>query len=82
MATPLGHEVLAVVDEHAHLALGGGQAGAGQVGLLQGRSRDGEGVDAVGLAPAPAAPAHPGGDLGRHAHNLLAAGQQQPLQVG
>lgn len=80
-ATALGDQVLAVIDQQANLALGTGQPGAGQVGLLQGRAGHGEGVHAVGLAPAPASSAQGGHQLGRNAHHLLAAGKQQPLQA-
>ena len=78
---PLGHEVLAMVDEEAHLALGAVEAGDRQVGLAQGRAGDREGVDGIALAGLAADAAGPGHELGRHPHDALARGQQVALEA-
>ena len=61
-------------------ALGPMQAGDRQVGLAQGRTGDGEGVDRIRLATHAASPASAGHELGRDAHDLFARGQEEALQ--
>ena len=61
--------------------LGPGEARLGQVGLAQRRPRHALGVDRVGLAVACAPRRAPGHQLGRHAHEALAARQQVALEA-
>ena len=77
----LGHEVVAVVDEQAHLSLGAVEAGDRQVGLAQGGPGDREGIDGVALAGLATGAAGPGHELGRHADDRLARDEQVALQA-
>jgi len=80
-APPLGHQVLAVVDQEPELALGPAQAGAGEPRLLQDRPGHGQGVGGIRLAAPPGAPAKGGHHLRGHPHHLLPAPEEQALQV-
>ena len=81
-ATPLGDEVVAVIDQQLQLAqrlLAG--AWAVQPRLLQRRPGDRERVDRVRLAPRPAAPALRRRQPRRHPHQPLALLNQRPLEA-
>ena len=51
---PVGHEVVAVVDEEADVAVGPIEHGDRQVGLAEGGPGDREGIDRIPLAGLPA----------------------------
>ena len=77
----LGHEVLAVVDQEAQLALGAVEAGDRQVGLAQGGTGDRERVDGIALARLADRAAGTGHELGRHADDRLTREHEVALQA-
>jgi hypothetical protein len=70
-----------VVDEQPQVKLRAVQVRARQLvqALAHGRARDGDRVDAVGLAAPVGAAPRVGHQLGRHAHDSLATLDQEPL---
>src|SRR5439155_5340252 len=76
----LGHEVLAMVDQEADLAVGPIEGGDREV-LAEGRPGAGQGVDRVALARLPARAAGAGHQLGRHPDDRLAGDEQVGRQA-
>ena len=79
-ARRLGDEVLAVVEQELDLERGAAERGLGQVGPAQRGARDRLGVDGVGLAVGAGRAPLAGHELGRDAHDALAAAEQEALE--
>ncbi len=69
-----------MVQEQAHLPLGAGQARDRELRLTQRGPRDRQGIDRIRLAALAAAFARTRHQLRRHAHDLLAAGEEEALE--
>jgi hypothetical protein len=78
----LRDEALAMIDEQADVELASGQSrdGQGVESLADRGSGDRDGVDHVGLAALARRAARVGHQLRRHAHDALAANEQEALQ--
>ena len=81
VAGALGDQVVAVVDEQAHVALGAVERGDRQVRVREGRAGDRERIDRVALARLAHRATEPRHELGRHAHDRLARAEQVGLQT-
>ena len=75
-ARPLGDEVLAVVDQEAHLTVGPVEGRDRQVRFAERRSGDRERVDRIALAGLAARAASAGHELGRDPDDGLAGDEQ------
>jgi hypothetical protein len=79
-ASSLGDQVVAMVDQQAHLARRAVELGDRQIGLAPCRAGDGERVDRVRLAACSSAAPDAGHHLRRDPEDLLAGAQQGGFQ--
>ncbi len=80
-ASALAHEILAMVDQESKLTRLAVQASDGEIGLAERDTRDGEGIDGVGLAALATALTGTGHEVRRHPHDRFASPEQVELET-